>query len=90
MEVLPKGTIVEGHVLSARASGRDGEAWLVVTLDSCERGGRQYALATSSVARIAHPDATKWFNRDMDGNIARISLPADSIIGFTLTSTLAA
>jgi len=85
MEILPKGTIVEGHVLIACAPEEGGEAWLSVTLDSYERGGRRVALATSSVARIAHPDLNK------DGtNVARISLPAESIIGFTLTSTLAA
>ncbi len=73
-----------------RASGKDGEARLVVTLDEYERGGRQYALATRSVSRIAHPEAMRWFNKSMDWNVARISLPAESIIGFTLTSTLAA
>jgi hypothetical protein len=90
MEVLPKGTVVKGHVLMARASGTEGEARLVVTLDGYERGGRQYALETSSVSRIAHPQAMKWFSSRMVWNVARISLPAESIIGFTLTSTLAA
>ena len=86
MEVLPKGTVVEGHVLNARASGGGGDAWLAVTLDSCERDGRRLALATSSVARIAHP----VLRSSVERNVARISLPAESIIGFTLTSTLAA
>ena len=85
MEVLPKGTMVEGHVLSARVSDEEGEARLAVTLDAFERDGRSVALATSSVARIAHPDINK-----SGRNVARISLPAESIIGFTLTSMLAA
>ena len=85
MEVLPKGTMVEGHVLSARVSDEGGEARLAVTLDACEREGRRVTLATSSVARIAHLDPNK-----SGRNEARISLPAESIIGFTLTSMLAA
>jgi hypothetical protein len=90
MEVLAKGTVVKGHVLSACALGKDGEARLVVTLDSYERDGHWYALATNSVARIAHRDAVRWFNKGTNWNVARISLPAESIIGFTLASTLAA
>jgi hypothetical protein len=82
-EILPKGTVVEGHVQSARESGRNGEnALLAVTLDSYERAGRRYALETSPVARTAHlgPNSKE----------ARILLPAESIMGFTLTSTLTA
>jgi hypothetical protein len=90
MEILPKGTVVEGHVLSVRGPGKDGEAWLAVTLDSCERDGRRRELATSPVERIAHLGLNKGINRSRDWNVARISLPVESIIGFTLTSTLAA
>jgi hypothetical protein len=95
-EVLPKGTVVEGHVLSVRGSDRDGQsaggsndASLTVTLDSYERGGRSYAIATSTVARVAHPSLSSR-TKNTEWNVARISLPAESIIGFTLTSTLAA
>jgi hypothetical protein len=89
-EVLAKGTLVEGRVLGARTAGRDGnDAWLVVTLDSYEREGHHFALATSTVARIGRPHSSlRTENSEWD--VARISLPADSIIGFTLTSTLAA
>ncbi|HLH40788.1 MAG TPA: hypothetical protein VKX39_16680 [Bryobacteraceae bacterium] len=85
MEVLPKGTVVEGHVLSARESDEGGEAWLAVTLDSCERDGRRVPLETSPLARIAHPDQSRNVK-----SVARISLPAESILGFTLKSMLAA
>jgi hypothetical protein len=94
MQVLAKGTSVEGHVLSARASGKDGdEAWLSVTLDSFERDGRIYGLATSAVARVAYPSLNNTGmnrNKNPGWNVARISLPAESIIGFTLTNMLAA
>jgi hypothetical protein len=97
-EVLAKGTLVEGRVLSARAMGRDGsEAGLTVTLDSYERDGRHFALSTSAVARVARPVSNLSSNfgsnfrtANSEWNVARISLPADSIIGFTLTSKLAA
>lgn len=89
MEVLPKGIVVEGHVLTARESGRNGDAWLVVTLDSYERGGRRYELATNAVARISRSALAHWRN-NTNWKETRISLPAESIIGFTLTSTLAA
>lgn len=81
-ELLPKGTLIEGHVLSAHQSGRNGEdSLLVLTLDSYERAGRYYALATNSLTRSAHPGS----------RISElVSVPADSIMGFTLASTLTA
>ncbi len=85
VEVLPKGTVVEGHVLSARGPNEGGEAWLAVTLDFYERGGRRVALETSPLARVAHRDQ----NRN-GKSVARISLAAESILGFTLKSMLAA
>ena len=87
MELLPKGTVVIGHVLCARRPGKDEQnALLEVTLDSYKRGGRQFALTTSPVARTAHIGS----NRGRNWNHARISVPAESVMGFTLTSTLAA
>jgi len=53
-EVLPKGTIVEGHVLNARASGRlKGRAVLSLTLDSCIWNGRNVPLTTKNIARTS-------------------------------------
>jgi len=52
-EILPKGTAVDGHVVSAQASGRlDGRAVLALTLDSCQRNGQTVALETSTVTRL--------------------------------------
>ena len=47
-EVLPRGASVEGHVLATREQGR---TVLSLTLDSVERDGRRYPLATAVVTR---------------------------------------
>ncbi len=53
-EILPKGTIIQGHVLYARASGRlKGRAELSLTLDSCELSGSLIPLSTSTVVRVS-------------------------------------
>jgi len=53
-EVLPKGTIVGGHVLSAHASGRlKGRAVLSLTLDSCESNGSAVPVSTTTVVRVS-------------------------------------
>jgi hypothetical protein len=52
--ILPKGTIVEGHVLNVHSSGRlKGRAALVLTLDSCQRDGRTLALSAGTAARVS-------------------------------------
>lgn len=96
MELLPKGTVVEGHVLCAWDSGRvrgsagNGEdAMLELTLDFCEHDGRRVALTTSPVARTARVSSNQP-GSNIGRREARISVPAESIMGFTLTSTLAA
>jgi hypothetical protein len=53
-EVLPRGTIIQGHVLSSRASGRlKGRAVLSLTLDSCELSGSTVPLSTTTVVRVS-------------------------------------
>jgi hypothetical protein len=53
-EVLPKGTIVEGHVLNAHPSGRlKGRAELSLVLDSCQFGGRTVRIETNPVTRVS-------------------------------------
>jgi len=53
-EVLSKGTIVDGHVLSAHASGRlKGRAVLSLTLDSCELNGSAVPVSTTTVVRVS-------------------------------------
>ncbi len=78
MEILPKGTLLEGRVLAARKAGAEGKsAQLAVTLDSFERDGKWYALQTNPVIRTG---------KMVEG----ISVPADTIMGFTLTRKLTA
>jgi hypothetical protein len=53
-EVLPKGTIVDGHVLNARQSGRlKGRAVLSLTLDYCELNGSMIPLSANTVVRVS-------------------------------------
>jgi hypothetical protein len=53
-EILAKGTIVQGHVLSARPSGRiKGRAELSLTLDSCQVNGLNLPLSTDMVVRVS-------------------------------------
>jgi hypothetical protein len=81
VEILPKGTPVMGHVLAAGRSetGRSGNGFeLALILDSCELPGRQIAIVTSAVVRAG-----------VKGE-ERVSVAAESIMGFTLMSTLTA
>jgi hypothetical protein len=92
MEILPKGTRVAGHLESPRAD----RAALVLALDSFERGGRWFTLSTNVVSRTGNPDRGhlelhSGINKGAaDRETAPVSVPADSIIGFTLKSTLTA
>jgi hypothetical protein len=53
-EILPKGTIVNGHVLIAHPSGRlKGRAALSLRLDSCEFDGRDVGLTSGTVTRVS-------------------------------------
>lgn len=50
--VIPRDARVQGHVTSARASGRlSGVAEIALTLDSVQVGGRTYNIQTSTVGR---------------------------------------
>ncbi len=51
---LPSGTRLTGHVLASSASGRlKGRARLVLALDSFERDGHRYPIATSAASRVS-------------------------------------
>ena len=82
VEILPKGTPVTGHVLAAgwSATGKSGKALrLALVLDSCELPGGQISILTNAVVRFG-------IERDEQ----RVSVAAESIMGFTLTSMLTA
>jgi hypothetical protein len=89
VEILPKGTPVYGHVTAAEAKTGDREV-LGLTLDSCELPGRDIAVSTSAVIRTSgsrHPG----LNWKLAGNgEQRVTVAAESIMGFTLTGTLTA
>jgi hypothetical protein len=52
--VVPKGTVVKGHVTRAVASGHlKTPARLSVTLDTLEWEGKAYPIATTTVSRAA-------------------------------------
>lgn len=52
--VVPKGTAVHGHVISARPSGRlRGRAQILLALDSLELHGRRYTMTTSVADRVS-------------------------------------
>jgi hypothetical protein len=75
IEILPIGTKVEGHVLAVHGADSAGNGGvLALTLDSFERNGKWYALETDPVARTG----------------GRISVQAETIMGFTLTAKLTA
>jgi hypothetical protein len=72
-QILPKGTVVEGHVLDR---GRHpGRVMLALALDRCQLNGR--SLAISSVPVIKTYTAK------------RIYMPAETIVGFTLKQSIA-
>ncbi len=85
IEILQKGTILEGHVQTARSAGATGQgAELALTLDSFERNGKRYALQTDPVIR------TNKSQKSAIRTVERILVPADSIMGFTLKTKLSA
>jgi hypothetical protein len=52
--VLPSGTRLAGHVLVSRPSPRlKGRARLVLALDSFERDGHRYPIATTAASRVS-------------------------------------
>jgi hypothetical protein len=77
VEILPKGTPVLGHVLEAGKSASGMK--LALILDSCELPGRRISIGTSAVIRAGG---------QRDGR--RVSVAAESIMGFTLTSMFTA
>lgn len=123
-EILPKGTIVHGHVLSARPSGRlKGRAEMTLTVDSCELKGRSVSVWTDAVVRVSNNHRKRnWTligggagaGALVGGAVAgpagaligagsgaaagtagaaatgkkEVSVPAESVIGFTLKAPL--
>jgi len=89
MEILPKGTKVQGHIGTANKV-------LALALDCYERDGRWFALSTNIVSRTGSPPRGGMELNDVladaaiGGADSVVLVPADSIIGFTLTSTLTA
>jgi hypothetical protein len=123
-EVLPKGTIIQGHVLGAHASGRlKGRAILSLALDTCQWNGRTFSVTTDTVARTSsRHEKRNWTligggsgtGALVGGLVAgpagaligagsgaaagtagaaitgkkHVSMPAESLIGFTLRAPL--
>jgi len=82
-EVLPKDTLLQGHIETAE-QGHDA---LALTLDSYELDGQKFALQTNTVTRTGN-------SRRIEVGLVKtrnehVTVPAESIIGFTLTCTLA-
>jgi len=94
VEVLVKGTPVFGHVVAAGRSESSGRVILALTLDGCELPGREIAIATSSVTRAGGSLRRELKLRGLSGfarnGEPRVSVAAESIMGFTLTGTLTA
>ena len=88
LEILPKGTKVEGRIEPGQG--------LALSLDCYEREGEWYAVSTNVVSRTgnADPAGLELHNRiaapTVGGVDTAVLVPADSIIGFTLTRTLTA
>jgi hypothetical protein len=93
-ELLSKGATVEGHIVS---TGEPGQSVLAVTLDWVDRGGIKIPLTTTVVTRTeTRPERRdsellhQLSNRAVDGTDRRtVSMPAESIVGFTLKRMLA-
>jgi hypothetical protein len=80
-EILPKGTPVEGRVVTAAGASRGAaEAVLAVTIDSFEMNGRRFPVSANVVTRRMAEGAPR------EGS--RLSVAANSIVGFTLTDVL--
>jgi hypothetical protein len=72
-QILPKGTVVEGHVVDR---GRHpGRVMLALALDRCQLNGRSLAISAVPVTKTY---AAK-----------RIYMPAETIVGFTLKQSIA-
>jgi len=111
IQVLPKGTIIRGHVLNAKAQGPLQERGILsLTLDSCQLDGRILSLSTETIARVSgrphkrhgsliagasveDPDggargaAARTVGAEVSGK-QEVSMPSESIVGFTLRSAL--
>ncbi len=58
--VIPAGSEVKGHVVSARRSGKvSGRAYLAVAFDEVEINGRVHRIVTPRIARLAPKGAKK-------------------------------
>jgi hypothetical protein len=81
-EVLPKGTLVEGRVVNAAGGSSRGaaESVLAVTIDSFEMNGRRFPVSANVVTRRMSEGAPR--------ESFRLSVAANSIVGFTLTEVL--
>jgi len=99
VEILAKGTPVFGHVVAAGRSesgseaGTEGRVVLALTLDSCELPGQEIAISTSPVTRISgrrriELSRSGW--KLANEGEQRVTVAAESIMGFTLTGTLTA
>ena len=90
--IFPKGAIVEGHVSQMRSGSRavGQAAELALALDSCERGGAALAVDADTVTRIGAPHLNTGNNQEdaTSRGFEPVSLPADSIVGFTLRKPL--
>lgn len=86
-EVLPQGTAVTGHVVSA-SKGKTGKAELSLSLESYEHNGKTNPLWVSTVARISVRRASATGDAAV-GESARVRLPANTIVGFTLKQAIA-
>lgn len=92
LEILPKGTKVEGHI--EPAEGHNGHPVLALTLDGYEREGRWYALSTRIVALTGSPRRAGvelqdvWGAANGGADALSILVAAETILGFTLTSSL--
>ena len=90
--ILPKGTMVEGRVVSARRAGRhDGGALLAVKLESYQAGGKWRPVSTNTIGKTGElgvADAVSETAGWIGASDVDVTMPADSIIGFTLTGIL--
>ena len=105
--ILPKGTIVQGHVSSARPYGpSNSRAQLALTLDFCQFEGRSLSLITGTVVRVGGSHRKRNWTLIGSGAAAgatsgtadsagaavseqqEVSMPAESVVGFTLKTPL--
>ncbi len=96
--ILPKGTRVEGRVVTATQAGaRDGRALLAVKLESYQVGGKWRPIATNTVTKahevsksggVSGTGAGSGTSGSPGAADVGVTMPADSIIGFTLTGIL--